>query len=76
MYKEMRSLEIRKETLAKPSFVMIMENISNYIREDYLNSVNETTVYTSLNFDISGTDLGFRKIASPYIQRQKYRKRG
>lgn len=40
MYKEMRSLEIHKETLAKPSFVMIMENISNYIREDYLNSVD------------------------------------
>ncbi|MEY8573695.1 hypothetical protein AALD01_04690 [Oscillospiraceae bacterium 21-37] len=76
MYKEMRSLEIHKETLAKPSFVMIMENISNYIREDYLNSVDETTVYASLNFDIFGTDLSFRKVASPYIQRQKYRERG
>lgn len=65
MYRELRELGIPLDAMGKLNFLMTMENVATYIRDDFHKTVDETTVYASLKVIIDGTDIHFLKVNSP-----------
>lgn len=57
-------LNIDKESLTYPNFLMTLENVCGDIRDYYLRKVDESTVYTSFTIILRDGQFMIRKL--PY----------